>query len=320
MPKIKIAISSPGVFSHEFKAKISKIAPDYELLDLTTQPTDALLAECEILFGNVQKQVVQKMTNLKWVHAQTAGVDIYIGSEPKLPESIQLTNSTGAFGVSIGEHMLTVTLMLLRNAGGYLTQQKEHIWKWLDTSFNIYRRRITVVGMGDIGGRYAYLCNSMGATVNGVVRNLRAEKPSYVSELFIAENIDDAIQNADVVALALPGTGETTGILSRQRLANMKKGAFVVNVGRGSAIDQEALIELLQNGHLGGAALDVTIPEPLPQDNPLWDMPNVIITPHVSHGGRDNTAEFIAGKFLRYLEDYIAGRPFERIVDRVAGY
>ena len=315
----KIAISSFWPLPAGFVAKINSIAPNHELLDLSTNPPSEQLAECEILFGNVKPNIIAKMPNLKWVHAQTAGVDMYLNPASALSKDIALTNSSGAYGISIAEHMLNFTLMLLRNSTGYLQQQREHIWKGISAR-NLHSCSVTVVGMGDIGGRYAFLCHAMGATVSGVVRSPRNIKPEYVDKLFTSDNIDEAIQNADIVALALPGTGETAGILSRARLESMKKGALIVNIGRGSAIDQDALIELLQNGHIGGAALDVTTPEPLPADNPLWDMPNVIITPHVSHGGRDNVSKLIIEKFVRYLDDYVNNRPFERVIDRSLGY
>ena len=316
----KIAITSFWPLLAEIITKISATAPGYELLSLSDNPTDGQLAECEILFGNAKAETVHKMPNLKWVHAQTAGVESYLSAEMDLSKDIQLTNSSGAYGISIAEYMLTTTLMLLRNAGGYLSQQRNHVWKSLGNVRNLHSRSVTVVGMGDIGGRYAYLCHAMGAQVSGVVRNLRTHKPEYVDKLFPTSQIDEALQDADIVALALPGTGETAGILSHKRLAGMKKGALIINIGRGSAIDQDALIGLLQSGHIGGAALDVTTPEPLPQDSPLWDMPNVIITPHISHGGSDNTTGLVVDKFIRYLNDYINGRPFERVVDRKLGY
>ena len=320
----RIAISSmwQAPMQEELLAKIRAVAPDYELLDISpqAQPTDAQLAECEILFGSAQSQVRQKMTNLKWIHTQSAGVDGILNPTNNLPEHILLTNSSGAYGISIGEHMLMVTLMLLRNAAAYVLLQQDRGWQRIGVAENLYNCRVAVIGLGDIGGRYAYLCHSMGASVCGVVRTPRAEKPPYVSELFTTVDIGKAVHDADIVALALPGTVDTYGILSRELFAKMKKGALIVNVGRGNAIDQGALIEFLQNRHLGGAALDVTTPEPLPPDNPLWDIPNVIITPHISNGGRYNTTGLIVEKFVRYLGDYIAGRPFERVVDRDAGY
>ena len=318
MSKNKIAITSFWPMQPEVPAKIQAAAPGYELLDLATNPSDDELADCEILFGNAKAEIVRKMPNLKWIHAQSAGVEGYLGMG--LSENILLTNSSGAYGISIAEHMLTVTLMLLRNSSGYIAQQREHVWKSLGRARNLHDCKVTVIGMGDIGGRFAAICHALGAEVSGVVRSQRTGIPSYVSRLYTTDRLDEALPDADIVALALPGTGETKGILSRERLANMKKGALVVNVGRGSAIDQDALIDLLGSGHLGGAGLDVTTPEPLPKDNPLWDMPNVIITPHTSSGGRDNTTELLIGKFVRYLGDYLNNRPFERVVDRQAGY
>ncbi|MCL2527627.1 MAG: D-2-hydroxyacid dehydrogenase [Defluviitaleaceae bacterium] len=320
MKKI-IAISSFWPLPEELLAKISAAAPDYELLDLSTNPTDEQLAECEILFGNAKADIISKMPNLKWVHAQTAGVESFLNPANPLPKDIALTNSSGAYGIAIGEHMLNFTMMLLRNSAGYLSQQRQHIWRGITaTARNLYNRNVTVIGLGDIGGRYAMLCHALGANVSGVVRTPRSSKPEYINTLYTTDQIEDAIKDADIVALALPGTGETAGILSRQRLAAMKKGVIIVNIGRGSAIDQAALVELLQSGHIGGAGLDVTTPEPLPQDSPLWDMENVIITPHVSHGGRDNTSGLVVDKFVRYLKDYLAGRGFERVIDRKAGY
>lgn len=318
--KKAIAISSFWSVPAELLAKISATVPDYDLIDLSTNPADEELTRCEILFGNAKADIISKMPKLKWVHAQTAGVEIYLNPASPLSKDILLTNSSGAYGIAIAEQMLTYTLMLLRNSVQYLSQQRQHIWKGLGTGRNLYNRNVTVIGMGDIGGRYAMLCHAMGATVSGVVRNPRSTLPQYITKLYTTDQIDEAIQDADIVALALPGTGETAGIMSRQRLAAMKKGALVINVGRSSAIDQDALIELLQSRHIGGAGLDVTTPEPLPQDSPLWDMENVIITPHVSHGGRDNTFGLVVDKFVRYLKDYISGQPFEREIDRDAGY
>ena len=135
------------------------------------------------------------------------------------------------------------------------------------------------------------------------------------------DKLDEAIAGADAVALCLPGTDETAHIIDKPRMMRMKPGVFILNIGRGSAIEQEALIELLENGHLGGAGLDVTTPEPLPINSKLWDMPNVILTPHVSGGASmEHTLDLIVSKFARYLRDYAAGQPFTRVVDKVLGY
>lgn len=317
----KLAITSFWPLGEEILQAIQAAAVGYDIIDLQNNPSDGDLSQTEIVFGNVDSQTLAKMPNVKWIHAQTAGVEGFLSSEYNLPADVILTNSSGGYGISIAEYMLTTTLMLLRNAPAYFVKQQQKDWSAAGRAYNIYGAKVLVIGLGDIGGRFGQICHGLGAkTVDGVVRSPRSQKPDYIHKLYTIDDLDAAIVDADIIALALPGTGETAGVLTRARLAALKKGAVIVNVGRGSAIDQDALVDLLKAGHIGGAALDVTTPEPLPQDNPLWGLPNVIITPHISHGGRDNTAQLVVGKFVEYVEDYIAGRPFKKVVDRQAGY
>ena len=315
-----IAIASFWPLPEDVLNKIRQAAPGYDLIDMSKNPTQAQLDQCEIIFGNVSAQTFANMPNVKWIHAQTAGVEGFLNPAYNLPGHVILTNSSGGYGVSIAEYMLTGTLMLLRRAKAYIQQQQQKIWADAGRAYNIYNAQVLVVGLGDIGGRYGEICHHLGAKVSGVVRTPRANPPAYIDKLYTIDQLDTALKGADIVALALPGTGDTAGILSKARMAAMKKGAIIINVGRGTAIDQDGMIQLLQSAHLGGAALDVMVPEPLPSESPLWTMPNVIITPHISHGGRDNTAELVVGKFTQYLEDYLAGRPFARVVDKQAGY
>ena len=177
-----------------------------------------------------------------------------------------------------------------------------------------------MVGIGNIGGNFAKRCKAMGATVRGVKRT-PSEKPDYVDELYLTKDLDQAIQGADVVALCLPGTHETQQIMTAQRLGKMKKDALLLNIGRGTALDQDALIQMLQKGLLGGAALDVASPEPLPPENPLWDMGNVILTPHVSgNDSLDYTTDTILSQFLENLPLFAAGQPMQHVIDRKIGY
>ena len=264
---------------------------------------------------------MREAKHLKWFHAQSAGVENYLRPEMGLSESVILTNSAGMHGIGIAEHLLTFTLMLMRRMHSYVRQQPLHKWEYLGPIQSIYQSRITVVGLGGIGSQYAARCRALGATVLGVVRAPRETVPDCVDELFTIDQLDEAIKDADVVALTLPSTAETIKLFDKARMLKMKKGAFILNIGRGSAIDQDAMIALLESGHLGGAGLDVTDPEPLPTDSKLWDLPNVILTPHVSGGGSlALTSDLIVDRFVEYLQDYIAGRPFKQVVDRKAGY
>ena len=138
-----------------------------------------------------------------------------------------------------------------------------------------------VLGLGDIGGEFARRCQALGAYVIGV-RRQDTHKPDYVDELHLIADLDTLLPRADVVAIAMPGTEETKGMFNDERLARMKEGSIILNVGRGSIIDTAALTRALQSGHLLGAGLDVTDPEPLPDDCPPWDIPSALITPHVS--------------------------------------
>ena len=302
-------------------AKINKAATGFEVVYEKANNV-AAFADCEIIFGNVTPEVLQAAKKLKWLHTQTAGVDAYVRPETGLQSHVMLTNSSGSFGVAIAEHLMTVTLMLLRKMGEYYKLQMQAKWDYLGSIETLYNSAVTVVGIGDIGGTFAEYCKAMGAArVYGVSRNVRDEMPPWADGLFTVENINDAIKDADIVALCLPGTTQTEGLFDKNRLAAMKKGAMLLNIGRGTAVNQDALIDALRSGQIGAAGLDVTTPEPLPADSPLWHMPNVIITPHVSGGDSlEMIQDLIVDKFVRYLEDYAAGRPFEYIVNPKIGY
>ena len=300
-------------------ARIIAAVPGFDIL--TADQFKAGISECEIIFGHVNEKQLRSAKNLKWLHVQSAGVEYYLRPEMGLAESVILTNSAGMHGIGIAEHMLTFTLMLMRRMHSYVSQQPKHKWEYLGSVQSIYQSLITVVGLGGIGSEYAARCRALGATVRGVVRTPREETPDCVDTLFTIDQLDEAIKDADVVALTLPSTAETIKLFDKERMLKMKKGAFILNIGRGTAIDQDALIELLESGHLGGAGLDVTEPEPLPADSKLWDLPNVVLTPHVSGGGSlDITSDLIVDRFVDYLRDYIAGRSFKQVVDRKAGY
>ncbi|MCL2616742.1 MAG: D-2-hydroxyacid dehydrogenase [Defluviitaleaceae bacterium] len=317
--KRKLAVATILPLSDARLAKIRQAATDFEVICCDMKSEDML--DCEVVFGRPSPKVISKSAKLKWLHTQIAGVDIYLEPEVALGNSVMLTNSAGAYGVSIAEHLMAVTLMLLRRMGEYGHLQSAAKWENLGHIESLYGKTVAVVGLGDIGGNFAVRCRAMGAKVRGVVRTARAEVPPCADELYSADGLDTAIKGADVVALCLPSTAETTCLFNKERLLGMKQGSFLLNVGRGNAVDQDALIELLASGHLGGAGLDVTVPEPLPAESPLWAMPNVIITPHNSNGvTMDITLDLTVDRFIEYLQNYIEGKPFKRTVDRQAGY
>ena len=299
--------------------KIKNIANGYEVLQL--EPNDEKILDCEVVFGGIKPEFISQSSNLKWLHAHFAGVDSLLKPEVNFPKDVMLTNSAGTYGISISEYLLTITLMLMRRNLEYAKLQVQNKWQPLGEIKCIYGSKVCVVGLGDIGEHYAKRCRLLGATVNGVVRTPRKIKPDSIDELYTIDQLDEAIADADVVALCLPGTSETAGLFDEERLNKMKRGALLLNIGRGTAIDTAALICALETGQIGGAGLDVTDPEPLPSDSTLWQMDNVIITPHISGNHTlELTNDLIVDKFVNYLQDYIAGRVFERVVDKELGY
>ncbi|MCL2559868.1 MAG: D-2-hydroxyacid dehydrogenase [Turicibacter sp.] len=316
MKKIAVTFTST---TNERLEKIKQAAPGYEVIQMKAD--DEQILECEIIFGSIKPALIAKVSHLKWLHTFFAGVDSLLKPEVNFPGNVVLTNSAGTYGIGISEYLLATTLMLMRRNIEYAKLQFANKWERLGEVKSIYGSKVCVVGLGDLGDNYAKRCKALGATVVGVVRTARATMPDSVDSLYTIDQLDEAIADADVVALCLPGTSETKGLFDEARINKMKPGALILNVGRGTAIDTEALIAALDSGQIGGAGLDVTAPEPLPEDSCLWQRDNVVITPHISGNQTlELTNDLIVDKFVTYLQDYVAGRDFERVVNKDLGY
>ena len=232
----------------------------------------------------------------------------------------QLTNATGAYGLAISEYMLGVLLSLFKKLELYRDAQKEGRWGSLGPVQSVYGATVLVLGMGDIGGEFGSRCKALGAKVIGVRRSQRP-KPDYADEVHLLEDLDDLLPQADVVAVTLPGTEATRGLLNRERLAKMKEGAVLLNVGRGTIVDTEALCDALESGHLAGAGLDVTDPEPLPPTHRLWQIPTAVVTPHISGFYHlKATHDRVVGILVENLKHFYAGEPLRNQVDFSTGY
>ncbi len=233
-----------------------------------------------------------------------------------MPADVLLTSGAGAYGLAVSEYMLACSLSLARRFPEYARRQGAHNWKPVGNITSIEGSTVIVLGMGDIGGRYAQKMKALGAYVIGF-RKTNKNKPDYVDEQYTMDRLPEMIGRADIVAMVLPGTEETDNLMDKEMLRRMKKGSFLINAGRGSAVDLTALRAALDEGRLAGAALDVTSPEPLPADDPLWDYENVLITPHVAGNLwlRQTVLNIlhIAGN---NLARYLNGEPLDHVVDR----
>ena len=263
------------------------------------------IAASHIIIGKLPPDKVKCASSLEWLQLPNAGVDAYV-APGVMPADVLLTSGAGAYGLAVSEYMLACSLSLARRFPEYARRQGAHNWKPVGNITSIEGSTVIVLGMGDIGGRYAQKMKALGAYVIGF-RKTNKNKPDYVDEQYTMERLPEMIGRADIVAMVLPGTEETDNLMDREMLRRMKKGSFLINAGRGSAVDLTAL----------RAALDVTSPEPLPADDPLWDYENVLITPHVAGNLwlRQTVLNIlhIAGN---NLARYLNGEPLDHVVDR----
>lgn len=273
----------------------------------------------QVILGNVPAAMLHGSPALEWLQTNSAGVEPYIQPGVLAGDTL-LTNATGAYGLAIAEHMLGMLLELFKKLELYRDAQKSGAWQSQGAVKAVYGSTVLVLGMGDIGGEFAARCKALGAKVIGVRRSPRP-CPEYADEVHLLEDLDSLLPQADVVAITLPGTDATRGLMSRERLAKMKEGAVLLNVGRGFIVDTEALCDALERGHLSGAGVDVTDPEPLPPTHRLWNIPTAVVTPHISgfYHLRD-THERIVGIFLENLRHFQAGEPLRNLVDFATGY
>lgn len=273
----------------------------------------------QVILGNVPAAMLHGSPALEWLQTNSAGVEAYIQPGVLAGDTL-LTNATGAYGLAIAEHMLGMLLELFKKLELYRDAQKSGAWQSQGAVKAVYGSTVLVLGMGDIGGEFGQRCKALGARVIGVRRSKRP-CPDYADEVHTLEDLDELLPQADVVAVTLPGTDATRGLMSRERLAKMKEGAVLLNVGRGFIVDTEALCDALERGHLSGAGVDVTDPEPLPPTHRLWNIPTAVVTPHISgfYHLRE-THERIVGIFLENLRRFQAGEPLRNLVDFATGY
>lgn len=251
----------------------------------------------------------RKAPNLKWLHVANAGVDHPIFSE-MLARGVRLTTSSGSTAEPIAQTAITALLMLARNFPHWMQAQREHRWSPMtieEFPRDLRGQTAVVVGLGHIGKEFARIARALGLIVIGVRRS-PMQPGDPVDEMRAPEELASLMPRADWLVLACPLTPETRGLVDAKLLAALPKTARVINVGRGEIVDESALIEALQSGALAGAYLDVFQKEPLPADSPLWDLPNVLVTPHNSTASAGNQQR-IYDIFAKNMQRLHAGTP-----------
>lgn len=263
-------------------------------------------AEAQIILGNPPASVLRDSTALRWLQTRSAGADPY-GSPGVLPGGVMLTTASGAYGHSVSEHMFAMLLSLMKRLPAYRDQQNSGQWRDLGPVQTLEGAQVLVVGTGNLGCSFAKLCKALGAHTAGVRRD-PSKAAEGIDRMYPFDRLDGLLPGADVVAVMLPHAAQTAGLFDRARLLRMKSSAILLNGGRGSVLDCAALAGVLEEGRLWGAGLDVTDPEPLPSDHPLWRQPRALITPHTAGGSHlADTPRRVAAIALENLRRYIAG-------------
>lgn len=256
--------------------------------------------------------ILPRMAALRWVHAASAGVDHLLG--PHLVDGdIRVTNSTGVYEGAIAEYVLALILDHVKGLDETRRAQAAHRWAYRETR-SLDELHVVIVGAGRIGTAIASLVQHLGVTVTGIRRNPGAATDGPYREILGVDALSGAVKEADVVVVATPASTSTKGLIDAAVLGSMPPHAMLINVGRGAAVDTEALVSALIRGEIAGAALDVFDTEPLPESSPLWDVPNLLISPHMS-GDVTGWDMSVAAIFVDNAARFIEGRPLLSLVE-----
>jgi phosphoglycerate dehydrogenase-like enzyme len=325
---VGIGVISPSVawvLPRPFVNTLRREFPQHTFLEAWDRETlRQVLVESDAAFAAfVDKDLVPSLTRLRWVQAPAAGVG-HILSPELIASPIVLTSARGVRARAIAEHVMLMALALARQVPLVLQRQKEHVWALdeIEAAARIRTLRgkqMGIVGLGAIGREVAGLASTFGMRVVATRRRLNEPLPRGVEAVMPPERLHDLLASSDVVVLAAALTPDTRLLINGESLAHVKAGALLINIGRGRLIDDDAVIEALRSGALGGAALDVFTREPLDPASPYWDLPNVIITPHVS-GAMEDYWTPLVGLFSENLRRFEQGAPLINVVDKSAGY
>jgi phosphoglycerate dehydrogenase-like enzyme len=303
----------PGLSTIRGEARMSFATSETELA--------RIIGDADILLGwdfraGALERVWPRARRLRWIHWGGAGVDAVLF--PALRESeVVLTNARGIFDQAMAEYVLGLVLCLAKGFPRTARSQGQRRWDFRKVE-TIADKRALVVGVGNIGGAIGALLHGAGMQVMGMGRTARSDHAVF-GEVHPLAELDRLLAQSDYVINITPSTPETRGMFSAPRFQCMKRGARFINVGRGDAVDEEALAAALGDGRLAGAALDVFAEEPLPEASPLWGLDNLLVSPHMSGDVQGSDAALIS-QFKDNLQRFLRGEPLENVVDKAKGY
>ena len=331
MEKINIVLTNP--LTEASKKEITAVDPGaVNLIDINElsrreyrgdaqarEELSNILRKADVVYGGrLPADYLRRAPNLKWLQVTSAGVDRYLTPE-FMQSNVTLTNVSGIHATPIGEFVLAFMLMLAKRIPYAFEMKQKKEWGRYGASV-LRGKTVGIVGLGHIGQEVARLSKAFGMNVIATRRHAKTmTKNRYADMILPSDWLPKLLTQSDYVVITLPLTDETRSLFSSEQFRLMKETAYIINIGRGPIIDEPALICALREKQIAGAGLDVFSREPLPADSPLWDIPNVIMTPHVSGGQEDYERE--ANKiFCENLKRFLAGRRLTNVVNKRLGY
>ena len=318
--KILVKVSTDDEIREEF---IECFGDRAEIVFCDSEISEKDLKSATVIVGEPDENELKLAENLRLLQLTWAGADKFLKMK-NFPKSIKLTTASGAFGEVISEYVIGGILALYRDFQLYIKNQQNHIWQKRETVETITGKTVLILGTGDIGRTTAKKLRALGVKeIFGVRRKSKEDFLEYFDEIFDIIELDFLLPRADIVICCLPETKSTIGVLNEEMLSLMKVNSVLVNVGRGSLIVTSDLIKILKHNKIKGAVLDVFETEPVPQSSELWDMENVIITPHIagpSFRGDEATKDKIWKICFENIESYLCGGTLKNVVDFDRGY
>lgn len=306
--------------SDTYKEKLQEIAKDCDITYSSYEDVNReMVQEANIIIGNVPAWMIGMSGRLELLQLNSSGTDAYMGVNILNSRTI-LTSATGAYGKAVGEHMFAMLLSIQKKLHVYRDNQNRCDWSDEGQVLSLTGNTVLIAGLGNIGLSFARMMKAFDSHIIGIKRRI-GECPEGIDELHTMEELDDLLPKADVVLSILPNTPATRNVFRRQQFKKMKKSAIFMNAGRGNAVDTEDLCNALIAGDIYAAGLEVTDPEPLPQEHRLWNIKNAVITPHVSGDFHlPQTLDFIADIALENVRRYLNGEELCHVVDFQTGY
>lgn len=309
-----------------FADRLRKEFPQLEVLRMETyHEIENELRDAEIVLTfSLRPEQFKQAKRIRWIHSPAAAVHQFLFPE-LVNSNVILTNAREVHGPVVAEHVMALILALAKRIPQAVRFQQKRVWGqeilWRQhaTPSEIAGATLGLVGLGSIGRNVATRAAALGMKILAVRQHAGTEKPEGVSEVLLRSELPAMLAAADYVVLAIPVTDETRGMVGHEQLSHMKPGAFLVNVGRGPLIDEAALAQALRERKIAGAALDVFEKEPLPNDSPLWELENLLITPHTA-GMTTKLWERHYSLFSENLHRFLAGQPLLGMVDKQRGY